>query len=326
MTPVVSMVELTKSYGRVRGIESVDLQLNPGEVFGFIGPNGAGKTTTIRLLMDFIRPTSGSASIFGLDVHRSAVEIHARVGYLPADIALFDRMTASDLFRWLGRLRGNFDPAYVNELVERLDLDPSRSIEELSTGNRQKVGVIQAFMHRPELLMLDEPTSGLDPFVRRQFRELVKEAKRSGSTVFLSSHELTEVEDICDRVGIIVGGRMRSVETMAVLRESVRRHVHVLLAPGVDFNETKPISGVSNLAVLTSNNGRGIVLEMDVAGPLDHLIKTLANYRVVDLVSEPLSLEDYFLEAYDNGHPGSSSREDAQRNSKPAAPEVSHVG
>ncbi len=326
MTPVVSTVALTKSYGTVRGIESVDLQLNGGEVFGFIGPNGAGKTTTIRLLLDFIRPTSGSATIFGLDVHRSAVEIHARVGYLPADIALFDRMTSADLFRWLGRLRGKFDPAYVSELVERLDLDPTRAIEELSSGNRQKVGVVQAFMHRPELLVLDEPTSGLDPFVRRQFRELVNETKRNGSTVFLSSHELAEVEDICDRVGIIVGGRLRSIETMAFLRESVRRHVHVLLAPGVDFHESDPITGVSNLTVLTNSSGLGTVLEMDVAGPLDHLIKTLSHYPVVDLVSEPLSLEDYFLEAYDGEDSAFPSEENGPRTGPTTTPEVSHVG
>lgn len=325
MTPVVSTVALSKSYGAIRGIEAVDLQLNGGEVFGFIGPNGAGKTTTIRLLLDFIRPTSGSATIFGLDVHRSAVEIHARIGYLPADIALFDRMTGLDLFRWLGRLRGRFDPAYVGELVERLHLDPTRAIEELSTGNRQKVGVIQAFMHRPELLILDEPTSGLDPFVRRQFRELVKEAKLSGSTIFLSSHELAEVEDVCDRVGIIVGGRLRSVETMAFLRESVRRHVHVLLAPGADFHESKPINGVTNLAVIT-NNGQGTVLEMDVAGPLDHLIKTLSQYPVVDLVSEPLSLEDYFLEAYNGEDSAFSSEGNGTRKATTTSPEVSHVG
>ena len=325
MTPVVSTVALTKSYGTVRGIESVDLQLNGGEVFGFIGPNGAGKTTTIRLLLDFIRPTSGSATIFGLDVHRSAVEIHARVGYLPADIALFGRMTSADLFRWLGRLRGKFDPVYVGELVERLHLDPTRAIEELSSGNRQKVGVVQAFMHRPELLILDEPTSGLDPFVRREFRELVKETKRDGSTVFLSSHELAEVEDVCDRVGIIVGGRLRSVETMADLRKSVRRHVHVLLAPGVDFHESNPINGVSNLTVDT-NGGRGTVLEMDVAGPLDHLIKTLSHYPVVDLVSEPLSLEDYFLESYDGEDSASPSEQAARRTAPTTTPEVSHVG
>jgi ABC-2 type transport system ATP-binding protein len=253
----------------------------------------------MRLLLDFIRPTSGSAQIFGLDVRRSAVEIHRRIGYVPADIELYERLTASETFEWLGRLRPYGDKAYLADLIDRLALDPSRIIENLSTGNRQKVAVIQALMHQPELLILDEPTSGLDPLVRREFRELIHEAKARGATVFLSSHELAEVEDICDRVGIIVNGRLRSIETVVDLRNSLRRHVRISFAEGTSLGDFSRVDGVTNYLATPPGADSGPVVELDIAGSLAGLIRELAKYQVVDLLSEPLSLSQYFLESYD---------------------------
>ncbi|MEM9655287.1 MAG: ABC transporter ATP-binding protein, partial [Actinomycetota bacterium] len=223
MAAVVETDGLSKRYGEVVGVADLDLAIQPGEVFGFIGPNGSGKTTTIRLLLDFIRPTSGTAAIFGLDSHRSSLETRRRLGYVPGDLTLFDRLTADDLFTWLGRLRVRHDPGHAAELADRLMLDPSRKIGDLSTGNRQKVGLVQAFMHRPELLVLDEPTSGLDPIVRRSFQELVAEVAAEGATVFLSSHVLNEVEDVCDRVAMITDGRLRRIDEITDLRARSHR-------------------------------------------------------------------------------------------------------
>ena len=299
MTPVLRTIGLSKRYGSVEALRDLNLELEPSEVFGYIGPNGAGKTTTIRLLLDFIRPTSGSATIFGLDTRQSAVEIHSRTGYLPADLALFDRLTGSQLFEWVGRLRGQYDRSFVQDLVQRLDLDPSRAIETLSTGNRQKVGVVLAFMHRPELLILDEPTSGLDPLVRREFRALMDETRDRGATVLMSSHELAEVEDMCDRVGIVVDGRLRTVEAVADLRKIVRRHFRVTLLEAWPLHGLQRIPQVSNLVVGSGTDRCETVIECDVTGSPDQLLKEISRHQVLDLVSEPMSLEAYFLEEFE---------------------------
>ncbi len=304
--PVVTTSNLSKSYGPTVGVANLDLELRAGEVFGFIGPNGAGKTTTIRLLLDLIRPTEGSASVFGLDVHDDAVEIHRRTGYLPGDLQLFDRLSANELFAWLGRIRGGYDEAFVADLAERLDLDCTRPIGDLSTGNRQKVGVVQAFMHRPDLLILDEPTSGLDPLVQRTFRTLVSEAKERGASVFLSSHVMAEVEDVCDRVGMIVDGRLRSVDTVADLKAVARRQVRLVLGGEVDDEAFSQLSSVSGLR-RSSTASADTVLELEVVGSLDELIKAAAGHEVIDLVSEPTSLETMFFETYDSVENGTRS-------------------
>ncbi|MCH7706430.1 MAG: ABC transporter ATP-binding protein, partial [Chloroflexi bacterium] len=194
---------LTKSYGKSRGIVDLNLEVRAGEVFGFLGPNGSGKTTTMRLLLDFIRPTRGRAEVFGLDVRTESMEIRRRVGYLPGDLAMYENLTGRELLTYFANLQGGVSWSYTEALAERLGLDLSRPIRTLSTGNKQKVGLVQAFMHQPELLVVDEPTSGLDPLVRQEFYRIVQEAKAEGQTVFLSSHILAEVERIADRVGII---------------------------------------------------------------------------------------------------------------------------
>ena len=201
--PAIVTQGLTKSYGSSRGIVDVSMTIEAGEVFGFLGPNGAGKTTTIRTLLDFIRPTAGRATVLGLDPHRNSVEIHRRVGYLPGEFSLYEHMTGRDYLGFFATLRGGVDQQVIDALAERLQSDLDTKIASLSHGNRQKIGLVQAFMHQPPLLILDEPTQGLDPIVQQTFHGLVLEARQAGQTVFLSSHVLSEVERVCDRVGII---------------------------------------------------------------------------------------------------------------------------
>lgn len=214
---------LTKDYGRGRGVFDLDLTVLRGEILGFVGPNGAGKTTTIRLLMDLIRPDRGSATVLGLDARRDSLVIKGRVGYLPGELAQFPGVSAGYVIGLLAGLRGGVDPGRIEELAERLELDLDQRYEKLSHGNKQKVHLVQAFMHRPELLVLDEPTLGLDPLIQREFRALVAESAAHGSTVLLSSHVLSEVELICDRIALIQAGKLLRVGSMEELR-SVRIH------------------------------------------------------------------------------------------------------
>src|SRR5664280_993879 len=230
MTAVIETEKLTKSYGSHRGIVEVDLVVQEGEVFGFLGPNGAGKTTTIRTLLDLIRPTSGTARVFGIESSADPVAIHRRVGYIPGEFTLYDRLTGSQTLEYFANLRGGVDPAYQRSLVERFELDPSRRFKEYSKGNKQKVGVIIALQHRPELLVLDEPTSGLDPLVQQTFFSTLREAVADGATVFLSSHILSEVEKSCDRVAIIREGRLAKVDTVEALRDLAHHQVELRFA------------------------------------------------------------------------------------------------
>src|SRR5437763_14434193 len=208
MPAVIQTEKLSKSYGEHRGIVDVDLEVQGGEVFGFLGPNGAGKTTTIRTVLDLIRPTSGRALVFGIDSRADPVAIHRRAGYIPGEFTLYDRLTGGQTIEYFGNLRGGVDKGYQRSLIERFDIDPKRRFKELSKGNKQKIGLVIALQHQPELLILDEPTSGLDPLVQQSFFELVREARDAGRTVFLSSHILSEVERTCDRVAIIRDGRI----------------------------------------------------------------------------------------------------------------------
>ncbi|HKS69905.1 MAG TPA: ABC transporter ATP-binding protein, partial [Ktedonobacterales bacterium] len=219
MSAIIETRDLTKTYGRSRGIENVTLSVEEGEVFGFLGPNGAGKTTTIRTLMGLLRPTSGTAHIGGLDCWAQATEVHRLVGYLPGEFALDPGLTGAQILAYLGNLRGGVDQAYLAKLVERLDLDPGKKFREYSRGNKQKVGLVQAFMARPRLLILDEPTGGLDPLNQQEFYAMVAEAHAGGQTVFLSSHNLPEVEHTCQRVGIIREGRLAKVDDVAALKD-----------------------------------------------------------------------------------------------------------
>ena len=233
MTALIETERLTKSYGSHRGIIELDLAVEEGEAFGFLGPNGAGKTTTIRTLLDHLRPTSGHARIFGIDTHENPMAIHARVGYLPGEFVLYDKLTGGQTIEYFANLRGGVDAAYQADLVERLDIDPSRKFREYSKGNKQKIGLVIALQHKPELLILDEPTSGLDPLVQQTFYEVIREAKADGRTIFLSSHILSEVEKTCDRVAIIRDGRLARVGRVEELRDLAHHQVEIVFVGDV---------------------------------------------------------------------------------------------
>ncbi|MES2209141.1 MAG: ABC transporter ATP-binding protein [Chloroflexota bacterium] len=301
MTNVIETAGLTKSYGPHRGIVEVDLAVAAGEIFGFLGPNGAGKTTTIRILLDLIRPSSGRASVFGIATTADPVGIHRRIGYLPGEFTLYDRLTGAETIEYFANLRGGRDIAYIAELVERLGLDPSRRFREYSKGNKQKVGLICALQHRPELLILDEPTAGLDPLVQQVFNELLFEAKAAGRTVFLSSHIISEVERTCDRVAIIRAGRIVRQDTVEGLRDLAAHEVELRFAEPVDPTPYGAVPGVSNLTV------EGRALRMLVSGPIAPVVRLAAAGNLVDFVSREPSLEEVFLAEYGsaNGHEGS---------------------
>jgi ABC-2 type transport system ATP-binding protein len=284
--------DLTKSYHGRRGIVDVALEVRAGEVFGFLGPNGAGKTTTIRLLLDLIRPTAGRARVLGLDVREGSLEIRRRVGYLPGELALWERMTGAELLAFLGELRGGVDRRFVAELAERLDCDLSARIGSLSHGSKQKVALIQAFLHRPELLILDEPTTGLDPLMQEEFQRMVAEVRAEGRTVFLSSHILREVERTCDRVGIVREGRLVAVEDVRDLRARGLRILDLRFAGPVPASAFQGLPGVQEV------EAQGDGVRLTVAGPVDAVVKAAARHEVVDLTSHEPSLEEIFLRFY----------------------------
>ena len=294
MTPdtVVVTEHLTKSYGSTRGIVDVSMTIDAGEVFGFLGPNGAGKTTTIRTLLDFIRPTSGRASVFGLEPSSSSVEIHRRVGYLPGEFAPYERLTGREYIDYFAALRGGVARDLVDALADRLESDLSAAISSLSHGNKQKLGVIQAFMHRPALLILDEPTQGLDPIMQQRFHELVLETREAGQSVFLSSHDLPEVERVCDRVGIIREGRLITVEDIGSLKGRAARELEIHFSAPVPADAFTGLPGVVDVKV------HGDVVRCTVVGPMDGVVKAAARFDVVDLTSHEPTLEDIFLTFY----------------------------
>ncbi|HEY7401622.1 MAG TPA: ABC transporter ATP-binding protein [Actinomycetota bacterium] len=289
MAPVILCDRLTKSYGGDRGVEDLSFEVEAGHVFGYLGPNGAGKTTTIRTLLDLIRPTSGKAEVFGLDARLGRAEIHRRIGYLPGEMALYPRLTGAEYLAFFAALRGGVDDTYVKELADRLDCDLSVRIRTLSHGNRQKVGLIQAFMHRPELLVLDEPTQGLDPLVQRTFHTLLAESRAEGRTVFLSSHDMPEVERLCDRVAILREGRLVADQDIGELKARALRKLEIRFAAPVDAAEFASVTGVREV------EAHGDTLSITATGHLDPVIKTAARFEVVSLTSEEPSLEDAFL-------------------------------
>jgi ABC-2 type transport system ATP-binding protein len=292
---VIATGKLTKFYGKSRGVIEVDVEVRAGEIFGFLGPNGAGKTTTIRLLLDFIRPTSGQAAIFGLDSRRDSVDIHRRTGYLPGELALYDKMTGADLLRFFASLRGGVQWPYVEELAEGLESDLTVPIRSLSRGNKQKIGLIQALMHRPELLILDEPTSGLDPLMQQEFYRIIEACREEGRTAFVSSHNLPEVERLCDRVGIIREGRLVDVVEVASLKEQALRHLEVHFAASPPPGAFEGVAGMVDLRI---DDG---VIHCTVKGSMDPVVKAIARYEVVNIISHEPSLEDVFLTYYGEG-------------------------
>ena len=247
MTTVIHTEKLTKSYGTHRGIIDVNLDVLEGEAFGFLGPNGAGKTTMIRTLLDHIRPTGGRATIFGIETTVDPVAIHRRIGYLPGEFALYDKLTGGQTLDYFANLRGGVDRDYQADLVARLDVDPTRRFREYSKGNKQKIGLIIALQHRPDLLLLDEPTSGLDPLIQQEFYAVIREAKAEGRTVFLSSHILSEVERTCDRVAIIREGRLARVDRTDALRDLAHHQVELVFTDGVPVEEFSTLPGVSDV-------------------------------------------------------------------------------
>ena len=292
MTPVIHTERLTKAYGAHRGITELDLDVTEGEIFGFLGPNGAGKTTTMRVLLDLIRPTSGRAEVFGIETTADPVAIHRRVGYLPGEFDLYDRLTGADTIAYFGNLRGGVDQGYVAELVERLDLDPSRRYREYSKGNKQKVGLVVALQHRPDLLILDEPTSGLDPLVQHTFFELIREARTEGRTVFLSSHIIDEVDRTCDRVAIIREGRLVQVDRIDAIRRLAFHHVELTFAAPVAPTVFTGLAGVEDVVA------DGSRVSMRVNGPIGGLLAAAAPHGLLDVVSREPNLEDVFLAQY----------------------------
>ena len=286
---------LTKFYGARRGIEELTMTVSEGEVFGFLGPNGAGKTTTIRTLLDLLHPTSGSARILGLDSRRDSVEIRSRIGNLPGDFGFGKHVTGGEALSLLARLRGVDALDRGQELAQRLQADLGRPLGQLSRGNRQKVGLILALFHRPQLLIFDEPTSGLDPLMQEEFLALVREERERGATVFLSSHELDEVERLCTRVGIIRDGKLIAVESVADLVGRTQRRVSVQFADPVDLAELRACPGVSALSA------EGTLVTFAAAGDLDAVVKAIARHRVIDLEFAHPTLEEVFLTYYGEG-------------------------
>ena len=305
MAAIIEVEGLTKTYGGKRGIADVTFQIQQGDVFGFLGPNGAGKTTTIRVLMALLRADSGTARIAGLDVWEKSLEIKRLIGYVPGEPSLDPNLTGGQILEYFANLRGGVDRAYLKKLIERMDLDTSRKFRQYSTGNKRKVVLIQAFMHRPQLLILDEPTSGLDPLNQQEFDGMVKETREEGRTVFLSSHVLSEVEKTCTRVGIIREGRLVRIGGVAEVKAIKRYELTITFASPVSADSFASLEGVEKVEQLN----QGHAIRLTVQGPADAVVKAAARYPVVSLTSYEPSLEDIFLRYYE--HDGQAREEAA---------------
>jgi len=293
----IQTADLTKNFGDVAAVRNLNLQVSRGEVFGYLGPNGAGKSTTIRLLLDQIRPSSGTANILGMNSLTDSLRIRRAIGYLPGDLALYPKLTGAQTVRYFARLRGGVDPEFVDQLAERLGADLSRKVGEYSTGNRQKIGLILAFMHRPELLILDEPTAGLDPLVQQEFQRMVGEVRDDGRTVFLSSHTLSEVERVADRVGIIRAGELVVVERVDELKRKAIRRIDFEFAAPVPADLFEGVSGVHSATV----EDRHAKVSFD--GTVNDILKAALTHEVVNLNSRESDLEEVFLTYYRKQNP-----------------------
>jgi len=293
MTTIIETKDLTKFYGSTRGVEKLNLTVESGQVFGFLGPNGAGKSTTFRLLMDFIRPSAGSATIFGLDTTADSKEIRSRVGFMPGDFALYNKMTGGQIVEFFSAMRKIDTSTRAQELAERLDLDLSIEVKNYSTGNRQKLGLVQAFMHQPELLILDEPTSGLDPIIQQEFYGIVRESVAEGATVILSSHVLPEVERVADRVAIIREGALVHVDEVGAFKRNETRVLTITFSEAVAMAEFASIEGVAGTEAI------GNAVRITTTGPIDPIVKAAAVHEVTNIESSEGELEDVFLSYYE---------------------------
>jgi len=286
---------LTKHYGDFEALVDVSLDVQQGEIFGFLGPNGAGKTTMIRTILDEIRPTAGRASILGMDTHLQSVEIRDHIGYVPGDLAMYPNLTGKDTLTYFANLRGGVDWPFVDSLADRLDADLSKKVGDLSSGNRQKVGLIQAFMNKPDVLIMDEPSSGLDPLVQREFQTMMREVASEGRTVFLSSHTLSEVQRVADRVGIIRHGHLIAVEGVADLRSKAIRTVNLYFDETVDGADLEGLPGVREVKV----ENRHVTLSFD--GQMETLLKVVTQrYSLLDITTHEANLEEIFLTYYED--------------------------
>jgi ABC-2 type transport system ATP-binding protein len=294
MTIAIEAVGLTKYYGDTPGIVDLDLEVMTGEIFGFLGPNGAGKSTTIRTYLDLLHPSSGTVTILGYDSHEESVEIRQRTGYLPGDLSMYDDMTAREMLRYFSSLRGVDTTARVEELADRLQLDLDIKIGSYSSGNRQKVGIVQAFMHDPELLILDEPSTGLDPLMQQEFYQMLDEVRQAGRTVFLSSHILPEVERTADRIGIVRNSRLVTVQTVDDLKTRARRRFQIVFAEQISPAEFSELPGVQS--AVSSHDGYGV--DILIEGPVDGLLGKAAEHRMENVISHEGDLEEAFLAFY----------------------------
>ena len=290
---ILKIEEFTKSYRDVVAVQDLTLEVERGEIYGFLGPNGAGKTTTIRTILNFVSPTSGNISVFGLDSVRDSIKIKKNIGYLAGDISLFENMKGTDALKYLTRLGKKSNWAYINELTERFEAILDRKIGSLSKGNKQKIGLIQAFMHKPDLIILDEPTSGLDPLMKQVFYDLILEIKNSGKTVFISSHDLTEVQKICDRAGFIKDGLLVASENIKNSVDiNLRRYTVQFLKPPAE-NILDGVSGVTEIIT------KGTQLTFTVRGEVGDAINAISENNPIDLQEEETSLEDLFMKYYE---------------------------
>ncbi len=299
---------LTKYYGDLAALVDLDLDVRLGEVFGFLGPNGAGKTTTIRTMLDLIRPTRGRAWIVGLDTHKQPVQIRSRIGYLPSDLTMYPKLTGRDTLTYFANLRGGVDWSVVDAIAERLNADLAKKVGDLSGGNRQKIGIIQAFMNRPDVILMDEPSAGLDPLVQREFQAMMREVAADGRAIFLSSHTLSEVQRVADRVGIIRHGHLVDVETIQDLRSKAIRRVELTFDSPVERSVFEAVDGVRE--VMFEGDHR---VELSFDGQMeDLLLAATGRYHLVDINSQEADLEEIFLAYYRDDADAAVAREGAR--------------
>ena len=291
-TPAILTEGLTKHYGDTKALVDLDLTVDHGEVFGFLGPNGAGKTTMIRTVLDLIRPTAGRAELLGKDSHRHAVELRRQLGYVPGDLALYPNLTGRETLTYFANLRGGVDWGFVDQLADRLDSDLTKKVGDLSSGNRQKVGLIQAFMNKPELLILDEPSIGLDPLVQQEFQAMLREVAAEGRTVFLSSHTLSEVERVADRVGIIRHGVLVVVERVEALKDKAIRRLDLEFGSPVEASVFASLDGVREVHADTT------LVSVSYEGSMTLLLRTAMAYDLINVESVEADLEEIFLTYY----------------------------
>ncbi|HEX6482539.1 MAG TPA: ABC transporter ATP-binding protein [Ktedonobacteraceae bacterium] len=293
LEPVIVIDNLHKSYGAVQAVKGISISVARGEIFGFLGPNGAGKTTTIRCMLDVIRPTSGSIHVLGLDAQQNTLELHQHIGYLPGDVRLPGQMTGKQVINYFSHLQGR-EPVLLKDMVARFDVEMKRPLKGYSKGMRQKIGIVLAFMCDPDVLILDEPTSGLDPLLQRTFNEFLLEEQARGKTIFMSSHIMSDVEKVCQRVAVIRKGELVTLEAVEALREKAGQRVTVEFGDQVNVEELAHIPGVSNV---TRNNS---AYHMNVSGTMDPMIKAFSRHEVIRLQAEEAPLEEVFLKFYED--------------------------